>query len=295
MKAKEHPATKPAVSVVVPTRNRPDYLKITLDSLKEQRQHHLPFEVVVVDDGSEPGTVEPVAGASLDGAVEWKMVRLEQHGGLNTARNAGIEASRGELVVFIDDDVQVPESWVESWILAGERYPDYEAFGGPIKAKLEGLKLRFCGRDKPPITTLDHGPEDVEIDRVWGANMAMRKSAFDRIGPFDANYKSYGGDEEEWEQRLLGLGGKIMYVADAPLWHRRSSEDSTLRALAVAAYRQGKGLREYDRERGDEMPLARELKVFAGCLAHSVRYRCVNGLIMASHSAGRITNAVFHR
>ncbi len=287
--------TSPLASVVVPTRDRPDYLEITLQSLKNQQLHHLLYEIVVVDDASKAGVVERVVQSCLGSSVDWKTVRLDTHSALNAARNAGIEASAGDLVVFVDDDVETPENWLASYVMAAQRYPEYEAFSGPIRAKLEGLKLSFCGRDKPPITTQEYGSEDTQIDRAWGANMAIRRSAFDRVGLFDANYKSYGGDEEEWEERLLKDGGKIMYISDASLWHRRSRNDSTLKALTSAAFRQGKGLREYDRMRGDTKPLAQELKIFAGCLGHSVRYRCANGLIMAAHSAGRITDATVNR
>ena len=285
----------PLASVVVPTRDRPDYLEITLQSLRDQQLQRPLYEIVIVDDASRAGVVERVVKSSLGSSVDWKTVRLNRHSALNAARNAGIEASTGDLVVFVDDDVKAPKDWLDSYVKAAQRYPDIEAFSGPIRAKFEGLKLSFCGRDKPPITTQDFGQEDVEIDRAWGANMAIRRSAFDRIGLFDANYKSYGGDEEEWEERLLKMNGKIMYIADASLWHRRSRNDSTLKALAGAAFRQGRGLREYDRMRGDTKPLTRELKIFAGCLGHSVRYRCTNGLIMAAHSAGRITDATVNR
>lgn len=83
----------------------------------------------------------------------------------------------------------------------GAPYPDAEAFGGPIRARFEGRTPSSCGHEKAPITTLDLGGRDTEAPTVWGANMAVRRSAFNRIGPFDEAV-GVGGDEEDW---LLAL------------------------------------------------------------------------------------------
>ena len=82
-----------------------------------------------------------------------------------------------------------------------ERHPDADAFGGPIRARLEGRTPSACGREDPPITSLDLGPEDTEADMVWGANMAIRRSAFERMGPFDEAVAGHG-DEEDWLRAL---------------------------------------------------------------------------------------------
>ena len=56
-------------------------------------------------------------------------------------------------------------------------------FGGPIRAALEGGGPRSCGRESPPITTLDLGGADRDVPLVWGANMALRRRAVERAGP----------------------------------------------------------------------------------------------------------------
>src|SRR5437773_448585 len=98
-------------------------------------------------------------------------------------------------VVPIDDDVYAPPGWLRALMDGARRHPEAAVVGGPIRARFEGPAPRGCGREQPPITTLDLGPADVETELVWSANMALRRSAFELAGPFDESF-STGGDEE---------------------------------------------------------------------------------------------------
>src|SRR5215208_6838639 len=222
------PMDRPAVTVVVPTRGRAAYLEVTLDSLRRQRTETA-HEILVVDDGATDATPE---------VAERFGARLISHGvrrSLNAARNTGLREAAAPLVAFVDDDVLVPPGWVDALVEGTERHPEAEAFGGPIRARFEGHAPRGCGREDPPITTLDLGSEDVETGMVWGANFAVRRSAVERIGEFDESLDRAHGDEEEWLLRLRAAGGRIVYLAEAGLDHRRSADDSGLRSLAPAA------------------------------------------------------------
>ena len=275
----------PVVTVVVPTRGRAAYLEVTLDSLCRQRSRAA-HELLVVDDGATDATPD---------VAERFGVRLIRHGerrSLNAARNSGIREARADVIAFVDDDVFVPPGWLDALVEGVERHPEAEAFGGPIRPRFEGHAPRSCGREDPPITTLDLGAGDVEATMVWGANFAVRRSAIERIGRFDERLDRAHGDEEDWLLRLRAAGGRIVYLADAGLDHRRTAGDSRLAPLARAAYHRGRGARSSDRRRGDAPGLARELRVLAGCGWHTVRRACPQGLIMGAHSAGRVMEAL---
>lgn len=277
----------PAVSVVIPTRNRAGYLEVALRSLAEQ-EGEVPHEVVVVDDRSTDETPEVADRGGV------RRVGSGTGGGLNAARNAGVSATTGPIVAFIDDDVWAPPGWLSALAAGAETHPDADAFGGPIRARLEGPVPRGCGRESAPITTLDLGAEDREAEMVWGANFAVRRTAFERFGRFDDAVGGHG-DEEDWLLALRAAGGRIVYLAGAGLDHRRAGEDSRLRSLARAAWHRGRAARRTDARRGNAPGAARELRNVAGAGWHTVRRACPQGLIMGAHSAGRLVEALRRR
>jgi glycosyltransferase involved in cell wall biosynthesis len=272
------------VSVVVPTKDRPDYLEVTLRSLRDQDLAE-PYELLVVDDGSDPGTR---AAAHEAGA---RLLRPRGGRGPNTARNTGIAEAGAGLIALVDDDVHAPRGWLRAMVEGAARHPEADAYGGPIRARFEGPAPRSCGREAPPITSLDLGPADRETELVWSANMLLRRAAWERVGPLDERF-STGGDEEEWLRRLRAAGGRVMYLADAALDHRRAGDDARLRSLMRSAYRRGRNMRAYDGMRGTAPSLGRELRVLAGCGWHTARRGCPQGLIAGAHSTGRLLEAV---
>jgi GT2 family glycosyltransferase len=284
-----------SASIVIPTRARPDYLAVALASIAPQAAR-ADVEVVVVDDAGR----SPIVGA----LAERFGARYEPHAaplGLNVARNTGVQRSQGELVVFVDDDVEVAPGWLDALLRAAGEHPAAEVFTGPIRARLEGRPPHSCGREAPPITTLDLGQRDTaEVRYAWGANMTVRRRALERVGPFDTAL-AHGGDEQEWQERLRGerssaeRAGLIVYIAAAALDHRRSARDARLRPLARTARARGRAARRFDARRDLAPSLARELTTLLGCLGHVVRRRCPAGLVMASHSLGRFEEGLRER
>jgi GT2 family glycosyltransferase len=273
----------PRVSIVVPTRGRPGYLEVALASIAPQSAR-AGAELIVVDDA---GPSERIRALS-----ERHGARYEPHPrplGLNVARNTGVERSSGELVAFVDDDVEASRGWLEALVGAAREHPEVDVFAGRVLARLEGSPPRSCGREGPPVTALDLGPHDRATRFAWGSNMAIRRAALERVGPFDVSLEN-GGDEQEWQERLDGK--QALYVAGAELAHRRDAQDSRLRSLCAAAYARGRAARRFDERRAAAPTRARELGTLAGCLAHVVRRRCPAGLTMAAHSGGRLREAL---
>ena len=236
-------------SIVIPTRARLAYLEVALASIAPAAEHAR-AEVLVVDDaGPSPAARELAARFSA---------RYEPHPrplGLNAARNTGVQRSSGELVVFIDDDIRACPGWLAALIGAADEHPDVDVFTGPIAVSLEGRRgwgSRSCGRQHPPITALDLGPRDTHARFAWGANMAIRRSALQRVGPFDVSLE-HGGDEQEWQERLRAQTPRapVLYVAGAAVEHRRAGRDARLSALARTAHARGRAARRFDAYRAD--------------------------------------------
>jgi GT2 family glycosyltransferase len=277
---------KPCASILVPTLAAPGYLEVTLASVVPQARAS-GAEVIVVSDGPDQPTA---AVAERHGA---RLLTLPAQRGLNAARNAGIDAARSDLIVFVDQDVDAPAGWLQALLDGARENPDHDVFGGPIRARLEGGP-RGCGREPAPITTLDAGPHDRDVTLVWGANMAIRRSAFEQLGVFDEALHGRG-NEEDWEFRYASAGGRIRYLADAGLDHRRAASDARLRALARHAYGQGREARRHDVRTGKPRALRSELRTLAGCAWHTVRRRCAYGIVMGARTAGSLRESLAER
>jgi GT2 family glycosyltransferase len=283
-------ADAPSASIVIPTRARPRYLEVALGSIAPQAAA-AGAELLVVDDAGDSAATRELA--------EQRGARYQPNiapHGLNVARNTGVRASKGELVVFVDDDIRALEGWLAALLQAAREHPEVDVFTGPIAARLEGPAPHTCGRERPPITTLELGPEDTQTRYAWGANMAIRRSALERIGPFEESLE-HGGDEQEWQDRLMSASGGddsrgALYVAAAAVEHRRAGRDARLRALSRAAYVRGRAARRFDAWRGQAPPLRGEISTLLGSAGHVVRYGCPAGLAMVAHSAGRLREAL---
>jgi glycosyltransferase involved in cell wall biosynthesis len=278
-----------SISVLIPTRRRSSYLAVALASIAPQAARYS-AELVVVDDG-------PSDTATARLATEYRANYLA-HGlrrGVNAARNTAIDAAHGDLLCFVDDDVEVWPIWLEALVVDGAAgHPDHEVFGGPIRGRLEGTNLHSCGREPLPLTTLDLGEQDADAEMVWGANMTLRRRALSPAGRFDPAL-SGPGDEEDWLRHLVAAGGRIRYLAKAGVDHRRAGRDARIPALVRAAYQRGRHSRRYDVRKGTAPPLNGEIRTLACCIWHIGRYRCGNGIVLTAQTAGRLREALARR
>ena len=277
----------PTASIVIPTRARPAYLDVTLASVMPQARRAA-AEVLVVSDASDAATA---AVAARHGAG---LVTMATPGGANAARNAGIGAACGDPIVLIDDDIQAPPGWLQALLAGVNDTPDRDVFGGPIIARLEGGGPCACGREAAPITTLDLGPDDQDVQFVWSANMALRRRALEQVGAFDETILGRG-EEEDWQRRYIALGGRVRYLAQAAIVHRRTAVDSTVRSLSRAAYGYGRAARRYDVRKGSPPSLEAELRTLSGCAWHVVRRRCATGIVLGAQAAGRLRQTLAGR
>jgi GT2 family glycosyltransferase len=240
-------------------------------------------DVVVAIDGPPDQATEDVAHAHRA-----RVVMLGRHLGINAARNRAAALATGDLLAFLDDDVELWPRWRDALTTAARIHPDADCFGGPIRPRLEGPAPRGCGRPQDaPVTALDLGPADRPADFAWGANFAVRRAALERVGPFDETI-NHCGDEEDWQRRLKAAGGSVFYVARAGVDHRRTGDDARLHNLARAAYRRGRAARRYDARKGTAPSGGAEARVLAGTVLHVVRHRCPAGLVPVAHTLGRL-------
>ncbi len=266
------------VSVVIPTWNRRERLGRLLESLAAQTLDPERFEIVVVDDGSEDGTSEAVRMFAAEHPKLHVVVVTQPNQGVNGARNAGILASHGAAISFLDDDELAPETHLElvCWELDQRR--DIPGVGGPARG-VSGERPRTC-RTCALGETIVADASDGRAKRLLGGNMTIRREIFDEVGLFDAEI-SGRGDETEWFSRA---DREFVYLDELFIWHRR--DDMSLRELCRTGYRQGKAVPLlYERTGEQWRPSVVKLVRY---LAHAGRLRCSFGLIQASRELGSL-------
>ena len=215
-------------SIIVCTYNRAESLRDTLRALQSQRTASpCQWEVIVVDNNSKDHTRQIVAEVQR----EWPLLRyeFEQAQGLSHARNHGIATARGDVLLFTDDDVLPEPDWLET-TLAGLAKYHADACGGYIAPiwetpPPEWLTDRFYGflairtdrTDDYPITQAGQTP--------FGANMAVKRLMFDRVGLFDTNRGRKGkvlasGEDGEMFERIISAGFTAVFLGRSRVHHK---------------------------------------------------------------------------
>jgi glycosyltransferase involved in cell wall biosynthesis len=199
----------PALSVVLCTYNRASLLADALDALVAQQPDTPRFEVIVVDNNSTDETAVVVA----DTMRRHRHLRyiFEPRQGLASARNAGIEAAVAPLVSFTDDDVRVARNWVAAIVAAFAEFPGAEWLGGKVVPQWPTAPPAWLERTShAPLALVDHGDEAFPVSAtrpicLVGANLAVRRRAFARVGLFDPRVERRGdgiGSTEDHELQL---------------------------------------------------------------------------------------------
>lgn len=173
----------PSVSVVIPTYNRPYPLAELLEALS--RQTYKPFEVIVVNDGGEP--VDDVV--ALYPELDIGVIDRRDNEGHVAARNAGVQAARGELIMLCDDDDLVLPCHLERMVAALE-HADF------AYADAEIVQYRVENDQRIPFARFLFAYEyDLEAMRTFStyvpSGSVYRKSLHDEIGSFDPSIHNY--------------------------------------------------------------------------------------------------------
>ena len=210
------------LSVVICTYNRCDLLPGALEAVLAQDAENVRYEVVVVDNNSTDRTRDVVSALIEHGENRLRYV-FEGTQGLAHARNTGITSAAGSIIAFTDDDVRVGAGWVGEIKRALDQHPEVESVGGRILPLWPHEPPAWLTRDHwvGPLALQDYGPAPFHASAerplsLAGANLAFRRSAFERLGRFNPAV-SVGGDHSDTEMliRLYRSGLQSLYVPSA--------------------------------------------------------------------------------
>jgi glycosyltransferase involved in cell wall biosynthesis len=229
----------PLLSLIVCTRNRRDRLAAFFDAVARIRAR-ASWELVIVDNGSTDGTAQHLETLvrSLDVPVT---IVSEPRPGLGRARNAGVEAARGALLAFTDDDCYPAIDYVDRVV---------DAFAASDRGFIGGRILLYEAEDHPITIRVDSAPipipprSVVPTGLVQGANMAFRREVLARIGGFDDALgpgTPFCNDDVDAVARASAAGFAGSYVPEPVVHHHHGRRDPADIAALWRSYDHGRG------------------------------------------------------
>jgi glucosyl-dolichyl phosphate glucuronosyltransferase len=242
------------ISVVVPTRNRAGLLARALSSIEKQTLPPNRFEVVVVNNGSTDGTADIVA-SHVRHMPNLRAVG-EPRPGLHAGRHRGLREARGDILVFIDDDIEATPGWLEA-IAEAFTEPDVVMVGGNNLPRFERTPPDWLMRlwERPAyggqaipwlsILRLPDGMRAVDPTYVWGCNFAIRRQTLLDAGGFhpDAMPREmirFRGDGETHVSRQVRTAGlKCLFHSGATVSHFVGAARMSFEYFRQRAFDQG--------------------------------------------------------
>jgi glycosyltransferase involved in cell wall biosynthesis len=312
-----NPVARPICSVIISAKNEAERIEACFDSLSQQRTK-VPFEVILVDNGSSDGTFALASKLARD-YRNFRVYRERQPGSAS-ARNLGARRARGDVLLFTDADCRLAKTWIHEMskpLLEERRSRDNKtAQHYPLAAVGGRTVSEFAKPERPNLVEryLDQLFDFWERDRLsafpaflpWAptCNFAVKREVFLELGGFDGRWKNAAYDVDFcW--RLVLCGFVLGYAPKAEVRHlRRSTLRGLLRQMENYAFYNQSLLATYEdllelpkvRARQERLlgrgrraiALARNTKNF-----RQATYRGLDLLSLASGVKGAISSRVF--
>lgn len=212
-------------SVVIPTLNREAVLCETIESLLGCGGAESLVEILVIDQSTahEPETLSWIEKLCENDLVQYHRVSFR---GTTKARNYGTSFAKGDVVIFVDDDIFAVPGFIQAHL---KEYKDALVAGVAGCVIHDGeRKLDECDLDPSTISRVKRGKQALfnlgfAYEARWarGCNMSFRREWIYKAGGFDENF--YGvavGEEPEFCHRLRHAGGHMRFAPDAEVFHR---------------------------------------------------------------------------
>ncbi len=200
-------------SVIVPAYQAADIIGDCVRALVHQSIERARYEIIVVDDGSTDDTAEIARGAGAD-----RVIRAD-HGGPAAARNAGVEAASGAIVLFTDADCEPTSDWIAN-ITAPFEDPEVAGAKGVYRTRQQAWIARFTQLEyEIKYVRMARQPH---IDFIDTYSAAYRRDVFLTNGGFDVIFETASVEDQELSFRLARKGYRLVFVPNAVVYHHHN-------------------------------------------------------------------------
>ena len=215
---------QPLVSVIIPTHNSARYIERCLEALLTSS--YSPYEVVVVDDASTDDTAE------LTGRYDVIRVQLSQQSGPSAARNHFVSKTKGDILFFIDSDVQIYRNSIARVVTDFKKNTNIAAvFGSYDDSPAES---NFVSQYKNLFHHFIHQRSSSEAKTFWAGCGAVRREVFEKIGGFDScRFLKPSIEDIEMGVRMKRLGYRILFDKDLQVKHLKKWKFGSLLRVEI--------------------------------------------------------------
>ncbi|MFC1648894.1 glycosyltransferase [Nanoarchaeota archaeon] len=218
---------KPEISVIVPVYNGERYIEGCLNSLLNQSLTKSKYEILIIDNGSTDKTPELVRKHKV------KLFSEKKKGAAN-ARNKGMKAAKGNLIVFTDSDCIANKDWLKN-LLESSKSADAIA-GEVIPYEKRTLAQKYIAKRRRSTKKSWELKRKTAPGYIRTSNFAVKRKVIKKVGFFDTRFANCGGEDDDYAWRVHWAGFKIAVNPKAKILHR---DRDTLKALYKQTYRNG--------------------------------------------------------
>lgn len=206
------------LSVIVPTYNRLEQLKRVLSGLENQTAPFEQFEVVVISDGSKDGTEEYVCNRQTSLEL---YLSSQANQGVAAARNSGLAQARGEIVLFLDDDIVPTPTLLEEHIGWHDKHGDQVVVIGPMLTPPDYNMSPWVRWEQDKLTeqyqAMLNGEWEATARQFYTGNISLRRCHLIQVGGFDPTFRR--AEDVELAYRLMALGLRFLFNPQAIGYH----------------------------------------------------------------------------
>ncbi len=198
--------SRPRITVQLCTHNRHELLGRVLDALFHQDLDPDDYEIILVDDGSDDGTYEAIL-ARLVPTCAFHLVR-QSNAGLARGRNVGLERARGDIILFMDDDVLATPGLLSAHSRFHRAHPD---------SICRGVAINVDSFDHLPAP--NYSLRNYSAAYFWTTNVSVPVALVRQAGCFDERFREYGWEDLELGFRLRLMSVPSLRATDAIVYH----------------------------------------------------------------------------